>query len=203
MTTEEDDKLKKAGVFLHNEQRKGNWADSEVERLLRACLKYAKQSGASHYPSDVIEDGNRHMKLIEAMKKEFKLMRILWRQIYDHVAAVDELNMSTLRLRLRYEDEPVTSNRAIKRTTLKADDGEEGGVGGVGGNSQESAGEAGGSKNLANWKGDKFETIYILERHEVGPQRLKLDAEKTVALHDFKKKHGQVWPLTHFFMENH
>ena len=36
-----------------------------------------------------LEDGNRHMKLIEAMKKEFKLMRILWRQIYDHVSRTD------------------------------------------------------------------------------------------------------------------
>ena len=35
--------------------------------------------------SDIIEDGNTHMKLLEAMKKEFKLLRILWRQIYDNV----------------------------------------------------------------------------------------------------------------------
>ena len=27
------------------------------------------------------------MKLLEAMKKEFKLLRILWRQIYDNVRA--------------------------------------------------------------------------------------------------------------------
>ena len=43
------------------------------------------------------------MKLLEAMKKEFRLLRILWRQIYDNVAAVDELNMSIMRLRLRLE----------------------------------------------------------------------------------------------------
>ena len=53
LTTEEDDKLKKAGVFLHNEQRKGNWADSEVERLLRAVLKYAR-SRAADYPSALV-----------------------------------------------------------------------------------------------------------------------------------------------------
>jgi hypothetical protein len=40
------------------------------------------------------------------MKKEFRLIRILWRQIYDNVAAVDELNMSVMRLRLRFDDEP-------------------------------------------------------------------------------------------------
>ena len=57
----------------------------------------------------MLEDGATHLKMLEAMKKEFKLNRIHWRQIYDHVAGVDELNMSVMRLRLRFEDEPVTS----------------------------------------------------------------------------------------------
>ena len=54
------------------------------------------------------------MKLFESMKKEFRLLRILWRQIYDHVAAVDELNMSVMRLRLRFDDEPLTSQSKLK-----------------------------------------------------------------------------------------
>ena len=33
----------------------------------------------------ILEDGATHMKLIEAMKKEFRLLRIVWRQIYDQV----------------------------------------------------------------------------------------------------------------------
>jgi hypothetical protein len=37
------------------------------------------------------------MRLLEALKKEFRLTRVLWRQIFDQVAGVDELNMSTLR----------------------------------------------------------------------------------------------------------
>ena len=61
------------------------------------------------------------MKLFEAMKKEFRLMRILWRQIYDHVAAVDELNMSVMRLRLRFEDEPLTSQSKLKIKKNKDD----------------------------------------------------------------------------------
>ena len=62
----------------------------------------------------MVDDGDVHMKLFESMKKEFRLLRILWRQIYDHVAAVDELNMSVMRLRLRFDDEPLTSQNKLK-----------------------------------------------------------------------------------------
>jgi hypothetical protein len=106
ITAKDTAELEDKGVFLMKEQRKGTWADSEAERLLRALLKYARQRFDD---DDVLEDGAAHLKCLEAMKKEFKLMRILWRQVYDHVAGVDELNMSTMRLRLRYEDEPITS----------------------------------------------------------------------------------------------
>ena len=125
ISAEEDEKLKKAGVYLHNEQRKGNWADSEVERLLRAILRYTKLK-ASDFPSAVVDDGNQHMKLIDAMKKEFKLMRILWRQIYDHVAAVDELSMATLRLRARQPEEPILPNDTIKRVSDRNEEDAEG-----------------------------------------------------------------------------
>ncbi len=74
---------------------------------IKALLKFARQS--RHCADTVGEDGAIHLKMLEAMKKEFRLLRILWRQIYDHVAAVDELNMSTMRLRLRYEEEPAVS----------------------------------------------------------------------------------------------
>ena len=41
--TDENKKLEEAGVYMHDEQQRGNWQDSEAERLLRAILKYAKQ----------------------------------------------------------------------------------------------------------------------------------------------------------------
>ena len=37
-----------------------------------------------------------------------------------------------------------------------------------------------------------METIYILERHELDSQRLKLIAEKTVSHNEMKKKLGQL-----------
>ena len=110
------------------------------------------------------------MKLLEAMKKEFKLLRILWRQIYDNVAAVDELNMSIMRLRLRFDDEPITSENKMK---IKKDKKEK-------------------SADLATRVQDKVETIYILEKHEIPSQRLKLVSEKTVSMNEFRKKNGQL-----------
>ena len=46
ISSTEQERLEAAGVYLHEDQRKGTWADSEVERLLRAILKYCKQQGS-------------------------------------------------------------------------------------------------------------------------------------------------------------
>ena len=87
--------------------------------------------------------------------------------------------MSTLRLRLRYEDEalPTQATLASMQRKRKADD--RGLI-------------DDGPRNLATKVDDKFETIYILEPHEIPSQRLKLVSEKTVAEHEFSKKHGQL-----------
>ena len=92
-----------------DDQRKGTWGDSEAERLMKALLKFARSGRSSGEDDEVVSDGSTHLKMLEAMKKEFRLLRILWRQIFDHVAGVDELNMSVMRLRLRFDDEPITS----------------------------------------------------------------------------------------------
>ncbi len=39
---------------------------------------------------------------------------------------------------------------------------------------------------------DKFETIYILEAHELPGQKLKLMSERTVASSEFQKKFGML-----------
>ncbi len=171
LTSDENKKLEEAGIYMMDEQRQGNWKDSEAERLLRAALKYSK----SYFFNDknVIEDGNIHMKMLESMKKEFKLMRILWRQIYDNVAAVDELNMSIMRLRLRFEDEPLIAQSQLKIKKQKSESGNQ-------------------APDLSTRVKEKVETIYILEKHELPSQRLKLISDKTIASGEFKKKYGQL-----------
>ena len=85
-------------------------SDSEPERLLRAVLKFTRGKQAL-FSGSILEDGNTQMKLLENLKKEFRLTRIYWRQIFDSVAGVDELNMCTMRLRLRMEGEDVAETR--------------------------------------------------------------------------------------------
>ena len=55
---------------------------------------------------------------------------------------------------------------------------------------------------LATREKDKFETIYILEQHELPAQRLKLTSEKTVANGEFRKKFGQLLYLENLRKSN-
>ena len=103
------------------------------------------------------------MKLLENLKKEFRLTRIYWRQIFDSVAGADELNMCTMRLRLKLPDEEVSEPRERR-------DG----------------------PDLATRKKEKVETIYILEKHELEPQKLRLVADKFSSQAELKKKLGQL-----------
>ena len=71
-------------------------------------LKYARQR-ENIFAGTILDDGNNQMKLLENLKKEFRLTRIYWRQIFDSVAGVDELNMCTMRLRLRTPEDKMDS----------------------------------------------------------------------------------------------
>ena len=47
---------------------------------MKALLKFARSGRSSGDDDEVVSDGSTHLKMLEAMKKEFRLLRILWRQ---------------------------------------------------------------------------------------------------------------------------
>jgi len=58
LTHEESSQLKAAGVFLHEDDRKGTWGDSELEKLLRAILKYAKGKAPAEVKKFIYKQGS-------------------------------------------------------------------------------------------------------------------------------------------------
>ncbi|XP_063230328.1 E3 ubiquitin-protein ligase SHPRH isoform X2 [Bacillus rossius redtenbacheri] len=94
-------------VLVLGQLNQGSWKPNFMELVLRKVLSCARLRGLD---SQCIEDGNSCFRWLDLLKKEFKHLRVLWRQLHDKVSAVDELSMSKLRLRLRMEDEPLTSS---------------------------------------------------------------------------------------------
>ncbi|XP_054153904.1 E3 ubiquitin-protein ligase SHPRH-like [Oppia nitens] len=94
---------------LMEKQRRGNWGDSELEQSLKVINQLFRQkASASSLPQHrmAVDDGQTHMKLFDALKKEFRGLRAVWTTTYDFVSQIDELNMATIRLRERLPDEP-------------------------------------------------------------------------------------------------
>jgi hypothetical protein len=73
-----------------------------------------------------------------------KHLRVYWRQLNDHISALDELNMCKLRLRVRFPHEPQMKTKQSKTKAGKQPLG-----------------------NLSSNLENKVETIYIIEEHEV------------------------------------
>ena len=82
--------------------RRGTWADSEAEKIVKILVQFSRKN---HAPPLVQDGGSAQVRLYESYKKEFKLLRILWRQLNDQASAIDELSMASLRLRLRLAHE--------------------------------------------------------------------------------------------------
>ncbi|XP_072036001.1 LOW QUALITY PROTEIN: E3 ubiquitin-protein ligase SHPRH-like [Amphiura filiformis] len=83
---------------------RGTWAASQTERALRVVQVFMRQVGGD---SLMLEYSNVHMQLLEQQKKEFKCLRAVYVALRDRVAALDELEMATMRLRLRGPDEEI------------------------------------------------------------------------------------------------
>ncbi|RXG53492.1 E3 ubiquitin-protein ligase SHPRH [Armadillidium vulgare] len=150
-------------IQLFESTRQGNWGQSEIEKVLR--FLQTKTLG-SIYP-EVHEDSQTHLSILQVMKKEFKNYRILWRAIYDQVSALDEVNMATMRYRLRLPGEELL--------TVKKDKNEK----------------------LSNELKEKFDAPkHILEEGELDQQELKLKSDKIVSQSDLRVKLGQYFYLS-------
>ena len=62
-------------------------------------------------PNGIQSGGLIHLKLFAAFKKEFPLLRVVWRKLNDQASASDELAMATLRLRLRLPHEEAPTSK--------------------------------------------------------------------------------------------
>ena len=142
-------------------KRTGNWGQSEVERVLR----YLLTRSLSKVSEEVYEDAQTHMQMLESMKKEFKSCRVYWRAIFDHVSGLDEVNMATLRLRMKYPDEELPKTKKVKRKNDET------------------------AKLLNN---DIDAPKYVLEEEEVNLEEIKFKNEKIVYENELRVKLGQL-----------
>ncbi|XP_056016724.1 E3 ubiquitin-protein ligase SHPRH-like isoform X5 [Ostrea edulis] len=91
-------------------RRQGTWADSEMEKALKSILSFARSHSIDR---DLVHCGQTHIEIMDKLKKEFKLLRVLWIESKAHVSSFDELSMATTRLRLRLPDEPKPDNTQL------------------------------------------------------------------------------------------
>jgi len=98
--------------------RRGTWADSEAEQMLKFIHQFGRKN---HAPADIQEGGSIHLKFLDACKKEFRQIRVVWRQLNDQASAIDELSMATLRLRLRLPHEVIPSKSKSKKADNAAE----------------------------------------------------------------------------------
>ncbi|GAB6026708.1 hypothetical protein CHUAL_013216 [Chamberlinius hualienensis] len=94
--------------------RRGNWADSETEKSLKAILAFGKNVNVNR---TWIEGGQLQLKYFELLKKDFRGLRGVWMQLRDQASAIDELSQATIRLSVRYDDDE-SNNDASKSGTI-------------------------------------------------------------------------------------
>ena len=70
--------------------RKGTWADSETETCLKTLLTFARSHGVAGVGAgrrELLDYGQLHVKLFDALKKEFKCLRSVWMLLKEQVRA--------------------------------------------------------------------------------------------------------------------
>lgn len=103
----EGKELKEVKLFRTNKE--SSWKPTSQERILHVLASYGRR-----FNSTFAEEGAQHLQLLENVRKEFKLIRAVWRNISDQVYATDELCMAKLRLRLPVFDDDLTGTKKKK-----------------------------------------------------------------------------------------
>ncbi|XP_049765054.1 E3 ubiquitin-protein ligase SHPRH [Schistocerca cancellata] len=141
-----------------------SWQWSQMEQVLRSILTHIR-ADRFNVPEkkSLFKEANKHLRLLDAMKKEFRQLRVAWMRLFDIVAVQDETNMARLRLRVRYPAEPLPAPQ--KRNLV---------------------GQL--SSNIVN----KVETIHIIEEYEVQSHAVRLEADRAIASAGLRKKFGML-----------
>ncbi|XP_065683875.1 E3 ubiquitin-protein ligase SHPRH isoform X2 [Hydra vulgaris] len=85
-----------------NEKVSGLRLETEMEKLFKVILSFAKTIDAS---LSILNQGKEYMKYVDALKKEFKCLRIQFLFYYRQLQLLDELNMCTMRVQLKQNSE--------------------------------------------------------------------------------------------------
>lgn len=152
-------------VYLLGQGKEGSWKPSEQETALKTLLAFGKHKRGD---KKLLDCGTVFFKVTNALRREFKPLRLLWSLINERTCAQDELNMCKLRLRLRYPDEPVpdTSTHVNKRKKQVS--------------------------NLSSNLDTKMENLHIIEPHQIEQMAHQNQLEAISALSELKKKSGTV-----------
>ncbi|XP_071818439.1 uncharacterized protein [Apostichopus japonicus] len=102
-STSYDDNHKDDNVGNYTVRPRGTWAMSELQKILKTLLAFFRQVNGDPWTA---EEGTLHLEMIEQMQKEFKPLRAYWGALMERVAAMDELDMAKMRLRVKLPDEP-------------------------------------------------------------------------------------------------
>ncbi|GJQ74764.1 hypothetical protein Trydic_g21610 [Trypoxylus dichotomus] len=133
----------------------GTWKPAPEEFMLRTLSALGKQKNVS---AELLHDADIHFHILDLLKKEFKEIRKLWTYVDAQVCAKDEVDMCKMRLRLKEKSDKKESDRSkINRIV----------------------------KQLSLIEQNPYETIHMLDEHEVAYQRAVLAGEyktNTVAL---------------------
>ena len=164
---ETEDVKEKAQVL--SAQRKGTWGCNDIE----VALKYLQTKCLSRVDQDIIDDSQVTFQILQAMKKEFKNYRILWRGIFDHVSALDEVNMATIRLRLKYPGEKLPEPKKSKK-----------------------------KKNEEDLRKEEERPSYILLRAEIPTYKTKFETEEIVYQKDLSSAKRQLQYLQNLQKES-